>query len=99
MASHTRILNETRRFWLKMSQVERGIGSGAYAWVKKGETVRDMTLAEQIQFRKEQAKVREPLAYAEVPGLTYEPSASGVTATRESYGLVRAAHEFCMEAA
>ena len=43
------------------------------AWVIFGETVRDLTYAEAVQARNQQAAEREPLAYAELPGITFKP--------------------------
>lgn len=37
-------------------------------------TVRDLTLAEAIAARNHQASLREPLPFAELPGLLYEPA-------------------------
>ena len=98
MASNTRILNVTRGFRLKPSQVERAFLNCAMVWVEEGVSVRDCTLAESIAGRNEQAKVREPLAYAEIPGLTYDPCTSGQAASRESQFLIRQAHEWAMAA-
>ena len=50
--------------------------------------MRDMTLAESIAFRNEQAKIREPLEWAEIPGLKYEGPLPNRT------DLIREAHEF-----
>lgn len=81
------ILNVTRGFYMKRSRAERAITEEcACAWVEYGVSVRDLTLAESIKARNEQAALREPLAYAELPGIVY----SGPT----NYALIRAAHEF-----
>ena len=43
------------------------------AWVEFGVTIRDLTLAESIAARNQQAAEREPLAHAELPGITFKP--------------------------
>lgn len=53
-----------------------------------GVSVRDLSLAESIAVRNEQAKLREPLVYAEIPGLVFD----GPLPIRND--LIRAAHEF-----
>ena len=94
-----RIYNETRGCWRKPGQVERAIANGACVWVEFGVSIRDCTLTESIGARNEQARLREPLAYAEIPGLVYEPSIHGIEASRLSAALVREAHMFCMQSA
>lgn len=84
-----KILNISRNIWYKPSQALRGIENCAFAWVVQGETVRDLTLAESIAKRNEQAKNAEPLAYAEVAGLTFKGPIAN------DYNLIRQAHEFC----
>jgi hypothetical protein len=72
------------------------------AWVTKGETIRDTTDEERFALRAEQVrkdKLREPLVYAEIPGLRYDPSASGIAATRREASLIWAAHDFASQAA
>lgn len=88
MAEDTRILNITRGFRLKRSQAYRAIENGACAWVEVGVSVRDLTLAESIAVRNEQARLREPLEWAEIPGLMFD----GPLPVRND--LIRAAHEF-----
>jgi hypothetical protein len=87
-----KILNITRNIFYKPSQALRGIENCAFAWVKEGETVRDLTLAESIAKRNEQAKNAEPLAYAEVPGITFKGPIPN------DFNLIRQAHEFCANA-
>lgn len=88
MAQDPRVLNITRGFRLKRSQAYRGIENCAWTWVEVGVSVRDLTLEESMKTRNEQAKLREPLVYAEIPGLIFE----GPLPTRND--LIRAAHEF-----
>jgi len=88
MAEDSRILNITRGFRLKRSQAYRALENGACAWVEVGVSVRDLTLAESIAVRNQQAKMREPLVYAEIPGLVFD----GPLPIRND--LIRAAHEY-----
>ena len=89
MSQDLRILNITKGFRLKPNQAYRAIEAGACAWVEVGVSIRNLTLAESIAFRNEQAKVREPLAYAEIPGLTFSLGSN--------QQLIRAAHEFATQ--
>lgn len=86
MQKDPRILNITRGFRLKPSQAYRAIENCACEWVDIGVSVRDLTLAESIQARNVQAKDREPLANAEIPGIMFDG--------KRNLDLVRAAHEF-----
>lgn len=72
MAAHTRVLNVTRNFRMKFRQAEKAIENCACTWLDYGVTVRDLTLAESIKARNEQASRREPLARAELPNLTFQ---------------------------
>jgi hypothetical protein len=88
MASHHRILNITNGFYLKPTQVYRGIENCAFAWVEVGITCRNLTIEESLASLNEQAKIREPLVYAEIPGIVFD----GPLPIRND--LIRAAHEF-----
>jgi len=90
MAQPRKIVNLTRGLHWKFRRAERAVFECACEWVEYGVSVRDLSLAESIQMRNKQAADREPLAYAEIPGLVY----SGAT----DYSLVRAAHQFVAEA-
>lgn len=72
MSNNSRVLNVTRGYSMKFKQALRGIESCACAWIEYGVTVRDLTLAESIKARNEQASRREPLARAELPNLTFQ---------------------------
>ena len=85
-----RILNVTRGFRLKRSQVLRAIEAGSCIWVEVGVSVRDLSIAESIAFRNQQAAVREPLVNAEIPGLVFD----GTT----RYDLIKQANEFATRA-
>jgi len=85
-SNDTRILNITRGFRLKPSQALRAIENCSCVWVEVGISVRDLTLAESIQARNVQAKQREPLAHAEIPGLVFDG--------QRNTQLIRDAHVF-----
>lgn len=93
-----RILNLSRGFRLKRNQALKAIEQCACEWVEVGVSVRDLTLAESITKRNEQAKIREPLAEAEIPGLLYQPTECNVASNRESRRLSYEASKFFMEA-
>lgn len=78
MSNNKRIRNVTRGYWLKQNQALGAIEACAAFWVdpddhSKG--IRDLTLAESIAARNEQARMRGSLPYVEVHGLKYEPPA------------------------
>jgi hypothetical protein len=69
-------------------------------WVIPGETIRDTTTEERMVLMAEyaqQAKLREPLDYSELPGLRFDPPIGGENAAKESRMLVQAAREFAAE--
>lgn len=94
MASNFRVVNLTSGFTFKRKHVDRAIDNCAVTWVEYGVSVRNLTIAESIQARNEQARLQEPLPYAEVHGLRFDPPASGITATRREGLLMWAAHDF-----
>lgn len=71
----------------------------AAIWLEEGVSIRSMTIAESIKARNEQARMREPLPYAEIHGLRFDPPVSGVVATRGEGRLMWEAHQFAMKAA
>jgi hypothetical protein len=73
MPKDSRVLNMTRGFRLRFNQARKAVENCACAWVDYGVTVRDLTLAESIAARMQQAKDREPLPYSEVFGLRFDP--------------------------
>lgn len=83
----TRILNVTRGFRLRFNQARKAVEQCACEWVEVGLTIRDLTLAESIAARAQQAKDREPLPFAEVPGLSFEAPTGGAGAHRQSRRL------------
>src|ERR1700760_2760642 len=99
MTNNHLVFNVTRNYWIKRKTALKGIERDCnLAWVVERESVRDLTLPEQIAARNEQAKMREPLPFAEVHGLRYDPSVSGIAATRREGALLWAAHEFLRQA-
>lgn len=74
MTKGTRIRNITRGFSLKRNQAIQAVENCAAEWVTLGSTIRDLTLAESIAKRNEQAAQREPLPLAELHGLLYVPA-------------------------
>lgn len=72
MNGNFRVLNITRGFSIKYKHALKGIKECACTWVEYGVSVRDLTLAESIAARNEQARLAEPLPFAELPGLVFE---------------------------
>lgn len=99
MASPKRVLNTTNGFQYKRGAVERAIEACSVEWVEYGVSVRSLTVAESIEARNDQARRREPLPFAELPGIKYEPSVNGIQATRREGKLLWEAHDFVMQAA
>jgi hypothetical protein len=94
MNNRFRVFNVTRGYALKHKAALKAIENCACAWVEFGVSVRDLTIAEAIRARNEQAAKCEPLAFAELPGVMYEPTASAVSSSFERMSLVRAANHF-----
>lgn len=84
MPKDPRVLNITRSFRLRFNQARKAVENCACAWVEYGVTVRDLTLSESITARVQQAKDREPLPYAEVHGLRFDPPIGMDGAHRQS---------------
>ncbi len=72
MPKDPRVLNISRGFRLRFNQACKAVDQCACTWVEHGVSVRDLTLSESIAARAVQAKNREPLPYAEVPGLRFQ---------------------------
>jgi hypothetical protein len=94
MSNNKRILNLTRGFTLKHKQALRAIDECSAAWVEYGVSIRDLTLAESIAARNQQARESEPLASSELPGLTFKPPVSTASSQAQRYRLVQAANQF-----
>jgi hypothetical protein len=99
MSNNTRVLHAIRGFTLKHSQVLKGIEKCALCWVEFGKTFRDLTPAEAILARNQQAKEREPLAFAELPHLVYRPTEMNQAGHRQELRLAKAANRFAEQAA
>ncbi len=97
MSNNKRIYNVTRGFTLKYKQAVAAIDNCAADWVEEGVSIRDLTLAESIAARVVKAKLREPLPYAELHGVRFEPPAGAEMAHRASRQLVYGAYRFCQE--
>lgn len=88
MPADSRVFNITRGFRLRFNQARKAVENCACAWVEHGVSIRDLTLAESIAARAQQAKDREPLPYAELFSLRFEGPKGTEGATRESKRLV-----------
>jgi hypothetical protein len=93
--NNARIVNISRNFSLKHSQALKAVENCACAWVEFGVSIRDLSLAESIAARNTQAKEREPIAPAEIPGLIFQQPASANTSAHERYALIREANQLC----
>ena len=74
MTNNSRATHVSRGFSLKFKQVQKAIEQNcSFVWVEFGRTFRDATPKEAITMRNEQAKERELLESAELPGVTFQP--------------------------
>jgi hypothetical protein len=94
MAKSPRVYNQSRGFWMKLSQAVRGVESCALAWVEFGSSVRSLTFAEAIEARKLQAARREPLPLAELHGLKYQPAIGHEAEARIERQRAKEANQF-----
>ena len=94
MSQDTRILNITRGFRMKHKQAIRAIENCACAWVEgqEGLQVRDLTIAEAVKARNQQAAERDPLPNAELPGIIFQQPATATASAFERYALIRDAN-------
>jgi hypothetical protein len=93
MTKSHRVRNITRQFTLKRNQALAAIENCAATWVEYGVSIRDLTLAESIAKRNEQAANREPLPLAELRNCVFEPPAN----QSRHYDMVSQANRFCAE--
>ena len=98
MSNNSRIFNVTRRCSLSFKQAVRAIENCSAVWEVYGMSIKDLSLADSIKARHEQARLREPLPFAEIPGLSFDPPATGLVAHRQSSRLTWEAREFAMSA-
>jgi hypothetical protein len=94
MACHTKVLNISSNRRIKRRQAIGRVEHCVSAWVEFGFSIRDLSLAESIAKRNEQATMREPLEWAECPGLIYRADERNQAQTRQGYELVKAANQF-----
>ena len=94
MTNNTRI-SHARGFTLKAKQAIKAVAEGAAVWVVYGESIRQATFAESIAARNVQAKEREPIANAEIPGLIFKQPANSLISAHERRELVIAANQLC----
>ncbi len=98
MTKNFRVSNLSRGYSLKMKQAERAVTECVATWVEYGVSIRDLTIAEAIAARNQQASLREPLAYAEIPGLHFEPSEAMLKAHLNGMALAWEAQVFASKA-
>ena len=96
MGTHAKVLNTTSNMHIKRSQALRRIDQCISTWVDSF-TIRDLSLAERVQYRSEQARLATPLAFAESPGLKFEPPAYAQESTRREHALAAEANRFVVE--
>lgn len=89
-----RVFNQSRSAYVKLRQAEQAVANCACAWVEFGVSVRDLSLKEAIAARNERARLQEPLACAEIPGLVYEPGPGREAAARAQKRLAFEAKQF-----
>lgn len=92
MASHARVINLTDGRRIKRSQALRRIDHCVSGWVDEGFTIRNLTAAESIAARNQQASMRDPLERCELSNVHFEPSLTGQAAYREGFRLSRLAN-------
>lgn len=96
MTNNFRVLNLTRGFSMKHKQALRAIENCAAEWVEVGISIRDLSLAESVAKRNQQARAREPVAPAEIPGLIFRPPVTALASAGARASLLRAANQFCV---
>lgn len=94
MPNNPLVLHITRGHRLSYKQARRAVENCAAVWVEVGVSIRDAGLLEAIGLRNEQARLREPLAAAELPGLIYEPSVGAAEGYRRERQLAVEAGAF-----
>lgn len=96
MSKNSRVTIYPSGFRLRFNQAQRAVNECSCAWIEFGVSLRMLTHEESIAARNEQARLAEPMPFAEIPGLIYEPSMSGNAATRAGYALIRQANALVM---
>lgn len=93
MTNNFRVFNLTMQVWIKHRQAQKAVDNCAAAWVDP-RTIRQLTLAEAIAARNAQAKLREPMPFAEIPGL----KVAGISNIHEELALATQANCFFEQA-
>lgn len=97
MASHDRVWNATRCYWMSRKSALRGVENCALGWISESE-VRQLDLKEQMTARSAQSKLKEPLGWAELPHMVYKPAKGNERSNADSGVLVWEAHKFFRDA-
>lgn len=99
MRHSNRVYNLTRKCSLDLHQALTRIEGGTAAWVEAGRTFRELTLAEVMFLRAQQAERAQEWNSPyrgmsnELPGLKWEPPTADRYKFRARFPLLRAAHE------
>lgn len=100
MTKNSRV-NHERGFSMKRGSAEKSIREGNSVWIIKGVSIRDATVAEMFDVMSMTADERAALAeedkklgHREISGLIFEPSDSGIPATRREKFLAWQARYF-----
>ena len=91
---NSRIVNLTNGCRFKRGYVERALDACAVEWVEMGVSIRNLTPQESIIARNTRARLLEPMPYAELPGIRFDPPSHGIPATRRENILVWEAQNF-----
>ena len=87
MASNSKILNVTTNRYVKRNQALGRVAECISIWVEEGVSIRDLTLREMVAARSVQARMNEPVAGIEIPGIIFQPPEYAMAATREELDL------------
>lgn len=100
MTKNSRVFH-VRGFSMKRGAAEKSVREGNSVWIEKGVSIRDATVAEMFDAmsmtsdeRAAKDKEEKNLGHREVSGLIYEPSDSGISATRREKFLAWQARSF-----
>jgi hypothetical protein len=96
MGTNAKILNTSSNMRIKRSQALRRVEQCISTWVDSF-TIHDLSLAERVHARSEKARLEEALAFAELPGLKFQPPAYAQESTRREYALAAEANKFVVE--
>jgi hypothetical protein len=96
--NNPRILNSTKGYAISRKQALRAIENCVAAWDVPNKSIRDLTLAESIAARNIQSANRDPLDYAELPGITFKPPIGAQAAYANEQRLAFEANSFFVKA-